>query len=92
MVSNSDYEIMHKAYAEALSKILELEAQLAEARRDGARLDFAERGRLDIYHRSLMPESKQWGITTAHPHPAHRKHFAKRTLRAVIDAAMKEAK
>lgn len=92
MVSNSDYEIMHKAYAEALFKILELESQLAEARRDGARLDFAERGRLDIYHRSLMPESKQWGITTAHPHPAHRKHFAKRTLRAVIDAAMKEAK
>lgn len=38
MVSNADYEIMHKAYAEALSKILELEAELAEARLDGARL------------------------------------------------------
>ena len=29
MVSNGDYEVMHKAYGEALSRILALEAELA---------------------------------------------------------------
>jgi len=61
-----------------------LRTELAEARKDGERIGDAEKGQYSMRYNAM---SERWEIVTGHIHPAHRKHVAKKTLRAALDAA-----
>lgn len=65
-------------------RVAELEAQLAEARRDGERLDLLESRYLCVSYLSM---NSKWDVLTNEAHPAHRKHYQRKSLRAAIDAA-----
>ena len=73
-----------KTLGEMRSRIAELEAELAEARKDGERLDEAARGQYSIRYNAM---NEQWEVVTGDLHPAHRRSASRKTIRAAIDAA-----
>lgn len=70
---------------ELMARISELEAQLAEARRDGARLDWLERCLFDRHWDGCLNHPSTWRMAGPYRHTLQKMHG--RTLREAIDAA-----
>lgn len=67
----------------------ELVWMVRELEKDRARLDFAEKYRLDIRSNAMTGKVD---VSTAEFHPCHRRLFSHKTLRGAIDKAMEDGK
>lgn len=76
----------HHAYAAAQARIAQLESELAEARRDSARLDWLEQNRYGIFPGMPRIKHDYWAIRTYWP--THPIEAERDTIRLTIDAAM----
>lgn len=68
------------------AEIARLQAELAEARKDSARLDAVQRENWTVHYCSML---SRWELLIDHAHPAHRKTYIGKTARAAIDAERK---